>query len=185
MKAIHWSYDHLPPHLQAYSRPICELAREFERTLPQSAELNAGLRKLMEAKDCFVRAAIEVHGTKHGDRMLAMGVAVGAPLRDWSGSKDPVSGQPLPKDSPYSMAHVPVPDNGFGLALVIQEGVEVCMWCRFTPDKCVCGAHRQPEITEGLLVAVGFGYARASEAHRETCLATIGQPCNCDRGRSE
>lgn len=27
--------------------------------LPDSAELTAGLRKLVEAKDCFVRAAIE------------------------------------------------------------------------------------------------------------------------------
>lgn len=102
MKSIHWAYEHLPPHLQGFSRPICELAREFERTLPQSAELNAGLRKLMEAKDCFVRAAIEVHGARPSDRMEL----------DRIGPKDPVSGETLPAGSPYSMAHVPVTPAG-------------------------------------------------------------------------
>lgn len=51
-------YEHLPPHLQAVSKPIGDLAREMATTLPPSAELSAGLRKLLEAKDCLVRAAL-------------------------------------------------------------------------------------------------------------------------------
>lgn len=98
MKSQHWAYAHLPAHLQQFSRPICELALWIEKELPQSAELNAGLRKLMEAKDCFVRAAIELHGTRSGDRMTP---ATNGPI-------DPITGRPLPAGSPYSMAHVPV-----------------------------------------------------------------------------
>jgi hypothetical protein len=29
-------------------------------TLPEGAELTAGLRKLLEAKDCFVRSALDL-----------------------------------------------------------------------------------------------------------------------------
>lgn len=53
----YFEYEHLPPHLQEVSRPICELAREMAK-LPPSAETTAGMRKLLEAKDCFVRAAL-------------------------------------------------------------------------------------------------------------------------------
>lgn len=34
------------------------VARSMIDTLPDCAELSAGLRKLLEAKDCFVRAAL-------------------------------------------------------------------------------------------------------------------------------
>ena len=34
------------------------LADELDTTLPDSAEKSAGLRKLLEAKDCFTRAAL-------------------------------------------------------------------------------------------------------------------------------
>ncbi|WP_067483749.1 hypothetical protein [Actinomadura hibisca] len=56
--ARHFEYDHLPEHLQAVSRPCGELAEEMIRALPDGPELTAGLRKLLEAKDCFVRAAL-------------------------------------------------------------------------------------------------------------------------------
>jgi hypothetical protein len=36
------------------------LAEEMSAALPECAELSAGLRKLLEAKDCFVRAALDV-----------------------------------------------------------------------------------------------------------------------------
>jgi hypothetical protein len=52
-------YDHLPEHLQAVSRPIGELALKMRGELPECAETAAGLRKLLEAKDCFVRAALK------------------------------------------------------------------------------------------------------------------------------
>lgn len=35
-----------------------EMAKSMLRDLPDSPELTAGLRKLLEAKDCFVRAAV-------------------------------------------------------------------------------------------------------------------------------
>jgi hypothetical protein len=55
----YFAFGHLPPHLQEVSRPIGELADTMTRELPPGPELSAGLRKLLEAKDCFVRAALE------------------------------------------------------------------------------------------------------------------------------
>lgn len=54
----HFSFVHLPLHLQEISRPLCELAIRMDQDLPDGAEKSAGLRKLLEAKDCFVRAAL-------------------------------------------------------------------------------------------------------------------------------
>jgi len=51
-------YDHLPSHLQVISKPFGELAQHMVDTLPLNAELSAGLRKLLEAKDCAVRAQL-------------------------------------------------------------------------------------------------------------------------------
>jgi hypothetical protein len=55
----YFQYGHLPPHLQEVSRPIGELATQMALQLPVGPELSAGLRKLLEAKDCFVRAALD------------------------------------------------------------------------------------------------------------------------------
>ena len=55
----YFAFSHLPPHLQAVSKPIGELAQQMEDHLPDSAEKTAGMRKLLEAKDCFVRAAVD------------------------------------------------------------------------------------------------------------------------------
>lgn len=52
-----FSYEHLPDHLQEISRPICEMAHLCAERL-EGPELTAGLRKLLEAKDCMVRAAL-------------------------------------------------------------------------------------------------------------------------------
>lgn len=60
----HFGYDHLPPHLQLVSRLICILAQDIDARLPDGAEKSAGLRKLLEAKDCFVRATVAVHAEK-------------------------------------------------------------------------------------------------------------------------
>jgi hypothetical protein len=53
-----FAYNHLPPGLQVVSKPFNDLAVQLVSTLPPSAELSAGLRKLLEAKDCAVRAAL-------------------------------------------------------------------------------------------------------------------------------
>lgn len=54
-------YSHLPPQLQSRSRPFCELARLIMNTLPRNAERTVALRKLLEAKDAAVRAALPVN----------------------------------------------------------------------------------------------------------------------------
>lgn len=55
----YFAYGHLPAHLQAVSKPIGDLAFELEVSLPDGPEKSAGMRKLLEAKDCFVRAALD------------------------------------------------------------------------------------------------------------------------------
>jgi len=53
-----FTYDHLPPALQRVSRPFCLLADEVAGTLPRNPERTVALRKLLEAKDAAVRAAL-------------------------------------------------------------------------------------------------------------------------------
>lgn len=53
-----FKYEHLPPHLQAVSKPFCELAETIVQTLPSNPERTVALRKLLEAKDCAVRALL-------------------------------------------------------------------------------------------------------------------------------
>jgi hypothetical protein len=55
-----FKYDHLPENLQAVSKKFAELAQHIVETLPSNAERTVALRKLMEAKDCAVRAVIFV-----------------------------------------------------------------------------------------------------------------------------
>jgi hypothetical protein len=55
----YFEYAHLKPELQEVSKPICELAQLMEVTLPDGPEKSAGMRKLLEAKDCFVRASMK------------------------------------------------------------------------------------------------------------------------------
>ncbi|PIQ38944.1 MAG: hypothetical protein COW58_14405 [Thalassolituus sp. CG17_big_fil_post_rev_8_21_14_2_50_53_8] len=54
----YFKYDHLPEHLQAVSKPLGDLAQQMEKQLPDGPEKQAGMRKLLEAKDCFVRAQV-------------------------------------------------------------------------------------------------------------------------------
>jgi len=53
-----FAYEHLPEALQTVSRPFGQLAQQMCDTLPANPELVAGLRKLLEAKDCAVRAQL-------------------------------------------------------------------------------------------------------------------------------
>lgn len=55
----YFTYQHLPPKLQAVSQAMSEVALLMDGELPDCAEKSAGLRKLLEAKDCFVRAKLE------------------------------------------------------------------------------------------------------------------------------
>ena len=71
-----FAYAHLPPHLQAVSKPFCDLAHAmvmgdnvpesgtctFGGALPSNPERTVALRKLLEAKDCAVRALLFKEG---------------------------------------------------------------------------------------------------------------------------
>lgn len=64
----YFAYEHLPPKLQAVSKPFCVLAQNIvgvtaqadtpDFPLPRNPERTVALRKLLEAKDAAVRAAI-------------------------------------------------------------------------------------------------------------------------------
>lgn len=54
----HFTYAHLKDELQLVSKPICELAHHLVETLPRNPERTVALRKLLEAKDCAVRARL-------------------------------------------------------------------------------------------------------------------------------
>lgn len=53
-----FSYEHLPPKLQTVSRPFCDIATVLMLDLPAGYEKVAAMRKLLEAKDCAVRAVV-------------------------------------------------------------------------------------------------------------------------------
>lgn len=53
----YFAYAHLRPELQLVSKPFGELAAWVVATLPACAERTVALRKLLEAKDCAVRAS--------------------------------------------------------------------------------------------------------------------------------
>lgn len=55
----HFAYKHLPESLQAVSKPFGDLALQMDALLPDSPEKTVGLRKLLEAKDCMVRASLD------------------------------------------------------------------------------------------------------------------------------
>lgn len=54
----YFTYAHLPERLQEVSMPFCEAAERVHRTLPRNPERSVALRKLLEAKDAAVRAAL-------------------------------------------------------------------------------------------------------------------------------
>lgn len=59
----YFSYEHLPSRMHKHSRPFSDNAfmMATESLVPgfnNHAELVAGLRKLLEAKDCFIRSMV-------------------------------------------------------------------------------------------------------------------------------
>lgn len=53
----YFDYQHLKPELQEISKPFGELAQKLME-LPSNQERTMALRKLLEAKDCAVRAKL-------------------------------------------------------------------------------------------------------------------------------
>lgn len=56
----YFAFEHLPTQLREVSRPFFELAQLVSERLPRNAESATALRKLLEAKDAAVRAALPV-----------------------------------------------------------------------------------------------------------------------------
>ncbi len=53
-----FAYAHLAGHRRTVSSHAAGLAQIMVDQLPDGPELTAGLRKLLEAKDCFVRCVL-------------------------------------------------------------------------------------------------------------------------------
>lgn len=61
----YFEFEHLPEGpLRESSEQCAELAFQMIVTTPDGPELTAGLRKLLEAKDCFVRAQLPPAATQ-------------------------------------------------------------------------------------------------------------------------
>lgn len=54
----YFGYEHLPVQVSGVSRRCHDLAVAMLADIPDSPELVVGLRKLLEAKDAFVRARL-------------------------------------------------------------------------------------------------------------------------------
>lgn len=124
----HFSWAHLPQHLQHASRPFCDLAHQISNTLPAGAERSTALRKLLEAKDAAVRAAIEATGpgflpraaTADADGRAPSGIGQGAAT---TADVDPFTGKPLPAGSPYSSAAIPTRQAGEPVAATREQQI--------------------------------------------------------------
>lgn len=57
--ARQFDFEHLPPSLRVISERCYHVVSLMIRDLHDGPELTAGLRKLLEAKDCFVRQALD------------------------------------------------------------------------------------------------------------------------------
>jgi hypothetical protein len=60
MRMAKWFvYTHLPAHLQPISRVFYELSVWMMNTIPPGPEATEAMRKLLEAKDCAIRAFVD------------------------------------------------------------------------------------------------------------------------------
>lgn len=61
---LRWfSYEHLPKHLQGISKAFAFLAEGIDQFSPEGDQKTEALRKLLESKDCAVRAVLEATDT--------------------------------------------------------------------------------------------------------------------------
>jgi len=62
----YFDYEHLRHDItREIAQQIYNLARYLEENITESPEKSVGMRKLLEAKDCFVRSVLET-GEKSG-----------------------------------------------------------------------------------------------------------------------
>lgn len=65
-----FAYSHLPPSLQQISAHFHELAHTLSKKMPNNPEMEVALRKLLEAKDCSVRAALLSQSFEQAQRVF-------------------------------------------------------------------------------------------------------------------
>ena len=53
----YFTYTDLPDSIREVGAELCSLADKYDSSLPDCAEKSVGLRKLLEARDCLLRAA--------------------------------------------------------------------------------------------------------------------------------
>lgn len=53
-----FEFEHLPEHLKVVSSRFWDVACSLVATVPRNPERTAALRKLLESKDCAVRAVL-------------------------------------------------------------------------------------------------------------------------------
>lgn len=69
----YFTYAHLPQHLQPTSKIFADAAGALEDLLPAGPEKTTALRKLLESKDCAVRAMLDVEQPpRHGARLESL-----------------------------------------------------------------------------------------------------------------
>ena len=59
-----FEYHHLPEPLKSVAAQCAVLANNMSDFIESDPELTVGLRKLLEAKDCFVRASVAQENRK-------------------------------------------------------------------------------------------------------------------------
>jgi hypothetical protein len=59
-------WTHLRADLQPVSRAFAELAEDIDQNLPDNPEKTTALRRLLESKDCAIRACLFETGEQHG-----------------------------------------------------------------------------------------------------------------------
>lgn len=62
-----FEYAHLPEPLKSVAAQCAVLANNMSDFIESDPELTAGLRKLLEAKDCFVRAMVVQENRRKGE----------------------------------------------------------------------------------------------------------------------
>ena len=59
----YFAYEHLTGPMREISRQFADMAINIDTTLPKGTEKTVALRKLLEAKDAAVRAALDIELT--------------------------------------------------------------------------------------------------------------------------
>ncbi len=77
--ARYFAFDHLPEPQRSVSATCSALKDAMVEALPDGPELTTGLRKLLEAKDCFVRASLPAAAEPLGGRAIPVDPAKGWP----------------------------------------------------------------------------------------------------------